>query len=73
MIDFSLETWALMAAVAATGTLAMLHTLAHAYQQERRVHDLKLRVIDLRKSYTKRLAELQGRGEVVEVGEDGDR
>jgi hypothetical protein len=58
----STETWILLALVAGAGLTAVLHTLAKAFDEERKVHDLKRKVHELRRAYAKRLAEINGRG-----------
>lgn len=68
MSDFTTEAWALLAIVALGGTLGILYTLARAFAHEQQVHDLKVRVTDLRRSYSRRLAEIghaQAEGEGV--------
>lgn len=59
--SFSTETWVLLVLVGGAGLTAILHTLARTFNEERKVHDLKVRVFELRKSYAKRLAEISGR------------
>lgn len=63
------ETWIMLALVAGTGLTAVLHTLAKAFNEECRVHDLKRQVYDLRRAYAKRLAEINGR-EAAEFVDD---
>ena len=55
--------------------VAVLQTLARTMEQERRLHDLKMRVAELRSQYSTRLADLRsGRGphEIIEVSPVGD-
>lgn len=71
MSDFTAETWVLLGMVAAVGAIGILYTLAQTFAHERRVHELKIRVVELRRSYSKRLAEM-GRphgdtGEVIDA------
>jgi hypothetical protein len=72
MTEFSAETWTLLGLVAGMGTLTILHTLARTFADEQKVHDLTLRVFDLRRSYAKRLVELGrdhpgGQEEIIEA------
>lgn len=58
MSAFTLDTWVLLGIVGLAGALGILYTLAQAFAHEQRVHDLKLRVSELRRSYSRRLAEI---------------
>lgn len=66
VVTFSTEIWALLALIAIGGGMAVLWTVARAYDDERKVHDLKTRVAELRANYAKRIAEMHAR----EAGED---
>lgn len=65
--SFSSETWVLIVLAAGAGVLGSLHSLAAYYRECTRVHDLKVRVANLRREYARRIAELN---KVVEVGEE---
>lgn len=68
MATLSLETWAVITLVSLGGVTAVLHTLARYLQSERELHDLRIRVQEVRAGYARRLAELAARsGEVIEV------
>lgn len=68
MATLSLETWAVITLVSLGGVTAVLHTLARYLQSERELHDLRIRVQEVRAGYASRLAELAARsGEVIEV------
>jgi hypothetical protein len=73
MAETSVWVWLVLGAVAFTLVTVVLHTLARSLQEERRVSELRDRVMELRAGYNLRLAELAGRGidEVSPVGEDG--
>lgn len=70
MTQFSPETWVLLVVVAGAGVLAILSTLCQAYAHERRMHELKGRVFELRGAYARRLAEIAAR-DVLEVEPEG--
>ncbi len=80
MVTFSTEVWGLLLLVAMGGGLAVLWTVARAYEDERKVDDLKTRVAELRATYARRIAEMHARevgetvddGEVIEVDEVPD-
>lgn len=59
MVAFSLEVWTVLGLIAAAMLLAMLATASHAIREECRLHDLKVRVHELRAAYQRRLAELR--------------
>lgn len=61
MLHFSVETWILIFCIAFAGITAILHTIAQQYGEERRMHDLKVRVAELRKIYAAHLAEVSGK------------
>lgn len=61
--NFPLEIWLLCTAIAFLCITGMLYTLAKTFRAEREVHDLKVRVADLRTQYVSRL----GADEVIEV------
>lgn len=63
MATFSSEAWYLIAAVAAIAMLASLHSLSVYYREQTKVHDLKIRVQELRRQYKKRLADLAAAGD----------
>jgi hypothetical protein len=50
-----------MVAAGAFGVLAMLWVLAKRFGHERRLHDLRIEVHQVRKAYAQRLAELAAR------------
>lgn len=56
----------LLGAIAAAGLCGMLFVLARTFAEEQRVHDLKVRVVMLRKAYQQRLAEMSGQ-RILEV------
>lgn len=64
---FAAETWVLMGIVAVACVLGCLHALASYYREHTRLHDLRIRIIDLRREYAERLAKLRS---VVDVGEE---
>ena len=61
--NFPLEIWLLCAMIAFLCITGMLYTLAKTFRTERDVHDLRVRVADLRTRYVTRLAE----EEIIEV------
>lgn len=61
MIRFSPETWAFLILIAFAGVTAILHTIAQEFGEERRRHDLGVRVAELRKVYAAHLAEISGK------------
>lgn len=63
MATFSDEAWYLIALVASVSVLASLHSLGAFYREQTRVHDLKVRVQELRRQYKKRLADLAAAGD----------
>ena len=68
MAPFSPEIWAVLALLSLGLVTAVLHTLARYLQAERELHDLRIRVQDVRASYARRLAEIAERAvEVIEV------
>lgn len=50
-----------MLGVAAAAVVAVLHTLAERIKHEREVHELRLRVHEVRTAYAQRLADLAAR------------
>lgn len=68
-MGFDFETWLLLAGVTGICLLSILYTLARYFGAEREVHDLKVRVIDLRKTYHRRLAMQEGIIEAEVVGD----
>ena len=61
MIRFSPETWVFLMVIAFAGITAILHTIAQQFGEERRMHDLRVRVAELRKIYAAHLAEISGK------------
>lgn len=59
--DFDASTWLVLTLIAGWCVLSMLHVLAHRFERERNVHDLKLRVNSLRGAYAAKLAEMAAR------------
>ena len=57
--NFSTEVWLACAVVGVACITCILHSLSKAIAAERDVHDLRLRVFDLRTAYTKRLADAE--------------
>jgi hypothetical protein len=60
------EAWVAVGVVGAAGLTACLHVLALRAKRECDVHDLRVRTLELRAAYAKRLAE-EAEGEVIEV------
>jgi len=61
MTGFPIPFALAMLAVAAAAVIAILHTLAERIKHERDVHELRLRVHDVRTAYAQRLADLAAR------------
>ena len=56
MAPLSTDAWLILAAVAIICVLTFLYALATLYRDQTRLHDLKVRVHDLRREYSERLA-----------------
>jgi hypothetical protein len=77
MVAFPLEAWIAIMVIAAAAVLAILGAAARTRKEQCRLHDLKVRVHELRSAYQRRLVELRRGGElpvieavpVDEVGE----
>ena len=67
MTDFDPIVWVLLATVAGSSTLGVLYVLASRYDRERSMHDLRAQVIQLRRDYADRLAEIAARESQVEL------
>lgn len=63
MESYSTETWGLLALVAVVAMLSILHSLSAYYREQARAHDLRVRVVELRKQYHQRLADLAAAGD----------
>jgi hypothetical protein len=63
MAQFPAEAWYLIVAVALAAMLAMLHSLSLYYREQTKVHDLRIRVQELRTQYRTRLANLAAASE----------
>lgn len=61
MVTFDSGSWMLLGLVALAGTTAVLWILAQTYTREQSVHELKVRVFELRRAYSRRLAEIASR------------
>lgn len=72
MVTFEAPVLAAMGLIGFALVTAVLHTLARAVSEEQRIADLRYRVLELRRNYAKRLAELAGR-EVLEVSPESER
>jgi hypothetical protein len=66
MAPFSLETWLVLAGLGALCVIAFLHALASQYREQTNLHDLKMRVHDLRREYAERMAR-EAAEEIIEV------
>lgn len=55
------SAWLLLAPIIGGCVLAMLHTLACVARNERAVHDIRRRVVELRNHYAEQLDELERR------------
>ena len=69
MSSFAAETWVLIGLVAAACMLGCLHVLAAYYREHTRLHDLRVRIVQLRRDYADRIARMNA---VVDVDEDGN-
>ncbi len=67
MVAFSTEVWTIFGVIAVATVMAILSAAATARQQECGLHDLKIRVQELRAAYQRRLAELRRSAEVPDV------
>ena len=67
MVQFDSIVWLLLGGVAGSSVLGVLHVLARRYERERSMHDLRARVIMLRRNYANRLAEIAARESQVEL------
>ncbi len=69
MAYFPPEVWVALLAAGGAGILAILHVLAKRLRREVQLHDLRIRTVELRNAYAKRLEALNGQemGEVEEV------
>ena len=69
MAYFALEQWVALSVVAGIGILAILHVLAARFRDDRALHDLRLKAMDLRTGYNARLTALRAgeRGAPLEV------
>lgn len=59
----------MMSIVTAACIIGCLHVLAAYYREHTRLHDLRVRVVELRREYSERLARMNA---VVDVGEADD-
>jgi len=59
MVVFAPEIWSVLGLIAGACLLGMLAAAAHARREECRLHDLKVRVHELRGAYQRRLADLR--------------
>jgi hypothetical protein len=59
--EFPISAMALIAVIIAAALLSIAHVLANTFGNERRRHDLKVRVGILRKQYTERIAAMRAR------------
>jgi hypothetical protein len=59
MAPFSADAWLVLAGVAGVCLLSCLYALASLYRDQTRLHDLKVRVHDLRHEYAERVARQQ--------------
>jgi hypothetical protein len=66
MGGFSGEYWAVFGLIAGAAVLVMLHVAATAFGRVRQAHDLRVRVFELRRAYSQRLADL-----AAEEAQDG--
>lgn len=64
MAEFTPEIWLLLILVVTGSVFGMLHVIAAQLGFERRVHDLRLRSVSLRREYASRLANM---GNTVEA------
>lgn len=68
MTSWSVEIWVLLAFITGAGVLAVLNVLAGYLQHEVELHELRVRVGEVRRSYNRRLAEMAAReGGIIEV------
>jgi hypothetical protein len=65
--EFPLSAVVLIAVIIAAGLLSIAHVLANTFGNERRRHDLKVRVGVLRKQYTERIAAMRAREHGAEM------
>lgn len=68
MAPFSTDAWLLIGAFSVICLLAFLYSLSALYRDQTKLHDLKLRVHDLRREYAERLARERAE-EIIEVAE----
>lgn len=58
MTSFPPETWGLMVLFCVTMVIAGLHVLSKLSSHARNVHELRIRTVELRKAYARRMAEM---------------
>ena len=59
MAYFTLEQWVALSTIGGVGIIAILRVLAHRFEHERSLHDLRTRAYTLRRDYTARLAAMK--------------
>lgn len=63
MAYFTIEQWVALSAMSGVGIIAILRVLAHRFEHDRSVHDLRLRARTLRQDYNARLAAMKANTE----------
>lgn len=69
---FSFEAWLFLGALIVLGPLCVLYTLAVHQTNNQSVHDLKLRVTELRSEYVKRVREAKEASNAMVAEVDGE-
>ena len=73
MAAFSTDTWMLIFVFIAIAVISFAYVLASSVGEAKKVHELRLRVVELRKTYAQRLKALYGENgppEIAELSED---
>jgi hypothetical protein len=67
LTGFGAQVWVVLAVVAGTGVLCLLHFMASSIRNVTYVHDMRVRVSNLRKDQAERLQALADAAEAAEL------